>query len=457
MDYSILQNRNEDFEMMFNRLMYQKHTITVGIIESFDIATQTCTVLPGIRMRYQTPDGTYAYMNLPKLVGVPFVFPNGGNFSITLPIKSGDRCTLLISDRALDNFKETGKVSNPEEGFSSRSHSLTDAIATFGLFPMNSSLKEYKEDAISIRADKNGVKTVYIDTSVEDINLAVPEAKIRLSEKKLIITSGEVVFTLDGEKNKVTIISGSVEVAAENELKLSGEVISISAGSSLNLTTGMSGAEPSQGAVSAIIMDENGFTAGRTVRSEIGEGNPSIETLQNKITIGEDNLILRASSAVLPSDANSISLTLTSESAILSASAPQPEGEQPVNALFPTITLNQETISVSSAASDQNSGVILGLSNENLSITSGDQSVSFTLGNDGVDIDAEVTIGGGEEKTTVTISDGTVTAGDDVIVPGTGLIQEPTGLKTHKHGYKEPADDLGLPAMTAEPNNEVLP
>ncbi len=102
------------------------HTCLPGIIASFDPATQTASVQPAIK-RIFTERGA---VNLPLCVDVPVAFPGGGDFFLTFPVKPGDECILLFSERAIDYWHVSGDTQPPAEY---RMHDLSDGIAIVGL------------------------------------------------------------------------------------------------------------------------------------------------------------------------------------------------------------------------------------------------------------------------------------------------------------------------------------
>jgi hypothetical protein len=102
------------------------HTCLPGIVVSFDAGKQTATVQPTIK-RVFTSVGA---VNLPVCVDVPVAFPGGGDFFLTFPVKAGDECILLFSERAIDYWYQQGGTQSPSEY---RLHDLSDGIAIVGL------------------------------------------------------------------------------------------------------------------------------------------------------------------------------------------------------------------------------------------------------------------------------------------------------------------------------------
>jgi hypothetical protein len=104
-------------------------TALPGIIQSFDPVAMTVVVQPAIKGRIQDEAGAGKDVNLPLLVDVPVVFPCGGGFSLTNPIKPDDECLVILSSRCIDGWWQSGGIGGvPDE----RMHDLSDAIALVG-------------------------------------------------------------------------------------------------------------------------------------------------------------------------------------------------------------------------------------------------------------------------------------------------------------------------------------
>lgn len=84
----------------------------------------------------------------PQISGVPVSFISGGDFSIQVPIKSGDDCIVLFCDTDLDNWVE-GKGSEP--AFPNDKHGLNGAIALLGLTNLKTKVSDYITDGIRIK------------------------------------------------------------------------------------------------------------------------------------------------------------------------------------------------------------------------------------------------------------------------------------------------------------------
>lgn len=86
------------------------HTAMPGIIQSFDAARMTCTIQPAIRGAIIAPNGRAEAADLPPLVDCPVVFPGGGGYILTYPLKAGDEALIVIAERCIDAWWQSGGV-----------------------------------------------------------------------------------------------------------------------------------------------------------------------------------------------------------------------------------------------------------------------------------------------------------------------------------------------------------
>ena len=105
------------------------HTAMPGIIQSFDAARMTCTIQPAIRGAIVQPSGQAQAVDLPMLVDCPVVFPGGGGYILTYPLKAGDECLVVFSERCIDAWWQSGGVQAAAEY---RLHDLSDGFVIPG-------------------------------------------------------------------------------------------------------------------------------------------------------------------------------------------------------------------------------------------------------------------------------------------------------------------------------------
>lgn len=191
------------------------HTMLPGIIDTFDPSTQTCKVQPAIKRIFT--DGEE--VELPVLINVPVSFPTAGDFSITFPIKKGDECIILFSERSLDNWLKFGDIRKPND---KRFHDLSDGLVLMGLRSNPNALSSYDPNNLVIRDETNDAKIIIgddkkilLDSSVEVI-VTAPNTKI---DGTLNVTGA---VTLDSELS-VTGATTVADISADN-VEASGDV-----------------------------------------------------------------------------------------------------------------------------------------------------------------------------------------------------------------------------------------
>jgi hypothetical protein len=162
MDNSVIDDFTAE-RQRFDRMMLGIHTSMPGIIESFDSATNLVSVKPAIKMKIAKPGETVSFLDLPVIRNVPICLAQSkqAGLYITVPIKTGDECLLVFSERSIDNFVKSGGVSFPAEGnkqVSPRHHDITDAICIPGVFTVPTALSSWNQDAIEVRNTAGTVK-----------------------------------------------------------------------------------------------------------------------------------------------------------------------------------------------------------------------------------------------------------------------------------------------------------
>lgn len=118
------------------------HTALPGIVKSFDPSTNKATIQPALNKKYVTGP-----MPMPILENVPVMFPRGGDFSMTFPLKEGDYVLLIFIERSIDLWVSVGGQVTPDDP---RKFDLSDAIAIPGIMPFNGSFPENDNESFSL-------------------------------------------------------------------------------------------------------------------------------------------------------------------------------------------------------------------------------------------------------------------------------------------------------------------
>lgn len=200
---------------MIDRALLRVNTAIPGVVESFDAATQTATVVPAVQMRTLI-DNEEAFVTPPPIVNAPVVFPfaSVAGFALTLPVRKGDPCIILFSQRAIDNWHELGGVQRPEEGVGSRHHDMTDAIVLLAAPPKPDVLGAWESQGIQMR---NRAKTTHVTVRDSEAVIVSGPSVITVSssgEVSIVAPSKVSIQTALAEVDApLTTFSGNISVA----------------------------------------------------------------------------------------------------------------------------------------------------------------------------------------------------------------------------------------------------
>jgi hypothetical protein len=135
-----------------------------GQIDSYDAGEQKADVKPLVKRLLADEDGEEIVEELPIIPGVPVVFPRGGGFFISMPVKKDDFCLLVFNSFPIDKYKAgTGQDTNPEEF---DMHQLSDAVALMGFAPFSKSIADADADNVVIGKEE-GTQVHIADDKIE--------------------------------------------------------------------------------------------------------------------------------------------------------------------------------------------------------------------------------------------------------------------------------------------------
>lgn len=201
-DNRCVTSMDQKIEIDFWRNAMRLNTSIPAIINAFDLATQTVSATPGIRAKYISPDSdpknpTVEYIQYPMITNIPLAIIRGAGVRFTYPIIPGTPCTLIFSQRSIDNFILEGEVANPVEGNNPmtsiiRCMDMTDAMCFPGILTTKDVVENYANDAIEIRSDDGKVK---VSVKQDSLTLEQDSATISLSGGNIDMTAGTINIT----------------------------------------------------------------------------------------------------------------------------------------------------------------------------------------------------------------------------------------------------------------------
>ena len=159
-----------------------------GVIESFDPDSVTASIRPAIK-GYDGGKEDDGWIELPLLVDVPVIFPRGGGCTLTFPVKAGDECLVIFSDRCIDFWWQNGGIQEPVDP---RMHDLSDAFAIVGPQSQAHKIGGISTSAAQLRTD-DGAAFVEVAAG-HDITVKTPGKLTASADGGTEITSPTIVF-----------------------------------------------------------------------------------------------------------------------------------------------------------------------------------------------------------------------------------------------------------------------
>lgn len=185
------------------------YTALPGIIESVDLDKNTCVVQPAIQGIFRLKDGAQKVVNLPLCLDVPIVWPRGGGYTLTFPLKKGDEGAILFMSRCFDAWWQNGGIQPQAE---IRMHSLSDGYFIPGGSSQPKKLANVSADNVQLRADDG---SSYVEIAAAAMTLKHP-TKVIVDTPQAEFT-GKVEFKDDVTMDKKLTVSDLTTVGAGTE------------------------------------------------------------------------------------------------------------------------------------------------------------------------------------------------------------------------------------------------
>lgn len=179
----------------------QMWTALPGIISGFNPDAVTCSVQPAIQGTVTGQNGTETRVNLPLLVDCPVVFPRGGDFVLTFPVRAGDACLVVFSSRCIDGWWQGGEVAPP---LATRMHDLSDGFVIPGPFAASGLTPAASTEDVQLRLlDGKAHVAIKPDQTIEAVN---EQASVTLTADGSVKSVGATSVTADAPE--ITLAGG---------------------------------------------------------------------------------------------------------------------------------------------------------------------------------------------------------------------------------------------------------
>ncbi len=210
--------QEEVIESVIGRMFF----IRPGVIKKFIPEKNMVEAQVAIKVKRHLVNGNVQYDELPLVVNVPIAiaYSLSSAMGTTFPIREGDPCTLLFSDRMINIFLKKGEICIPEENGQNnlttvpRQHDIQDAICFPGMIVQSSVFKDWNNNAIEIRDLE---RKVYVSVSHETIESTDGEAVTTISGGKVTVDAPNNVDLTDGDA-RILIEDGKVHISAPSGL-----------------------------------------------------------------------------------------------------------------------------------------------------------------------------------------------------------------------------------------------
>ena len=225
-DVMDLRNADEITQLKetIDRALSRVNTAIPGVVDAFDSATQTVTVIPAIQMRVNIDDEE-SFVTLPPIVNAPLIFPYAATagFALTMPVRKGDPCVILFSQRALDNWHDMGGIQPPESGgVGCRHHDMTDALVMLAAAPLTNVLGSWEADGIELR---NKARTTRMTINDSEAQMVSGTTVLTVSSGGVATLTAPTSLTIDTPSASFTgDISADGNISAGGNITAVGDV-----------------------------------------------------------------------------------------------------------------------------------------------------------------------------------------------------------------------------------------
>lgn len=235
-----LDDEDESLRLSLQGWQSKIWTALPCIITEVDYIRYTVSAQPAIQGVIEDENGLTTYQDLPLLINIPILFPSGGGFNITLPIKAGDECLVVFSARCIDAWWQSGGIQKPQEN---RMHDLSDGLCILAPYSQKRAqiVKQFSNNSIIIRDDNNNN---YIELTQDGI------LNIKHANNLTINTGADATINVTGNVNLTansTTITAPINTI-NGTLTVSGLItgqggLNISGGNGAQITGGLNATE----------------------------------------------------------------------------------------------------------------------------------------------------------------------------------------------------------------------
>jgi hypothetical protein len=183
-------------------------TALPATVAAFDASKVTVSAQATVQAQVHQPDGKWIDTTLPLCVDCPIVYPGGGDFVLTFPLKVGDEGVLVFASRCIDSWWQSGGVQKQAE---LRMHDLSDGF----FFPTGGMSQPHVPSDVSTTGcqlrNKDG--TTYVEIAPGNIVNVFGPAGINLTGNVTI--TGNLLLGGSLESDSGGVYAGNLRTSGE--------------------------------------------------------------------------------------------------------------------------------------------------------------------------------------------------------------------------------------------------
>lgn len=207
------------------------------VVDTVNFQAATLTAVPAIKAYIADKTGAQTLATMPTLLDVPIVFPRGGGYAATFPIKPGDECLVVFANRNIDAWWQNGGVQPP---LTARFHDLSDGFAIPGPWCQATVMKNISPNTARFTSE-DGLQYVELDKDQQFVNI-VAAKKVTITAPQVEVNANQTVtvntpdYTLNAS-TMATVLTPSYDVQASKVIGLNAPEIDLNSSATLNLNT----------------------------------------------------------------------------------------------------------------------------------------------------------------------------------------------------------------------------
>lgn len=194
-------------------------TVLPGRVLSYDHSEQRATAQPTIRSSYVDPDTEERRTYLPEAIeNCPVNFPQGGEFSMTWPLKKGDTVELRVASRAMEDWLDGGGTDVRPQ--SPRRHNINDIIVDPGIRSFANALQDDRIDDVAavLNGEEIHLGVANPENSNGDATSAARDDRVEAELKSIRSTLNSLINAYNAHDHQKEVAKSPVNESTQDPI-----------------------------------------------------------------------------------------------------------------------------------------------------------------------------------------------------------------------------------------------